>query len=84
MIRQCYVMSRKMTVAGLGRSASDSQKYINKQQRTRFGNRLKSGNVAGRSMSASQSELAGHYRQSHSVLRRFCCVSGLITNICRQ
>lgn len=81
---KCHVMSRKMTVAGVGRSAWDSQKYINKQQRTRYGHRRKSGNVAGRSMSASQSELADHCRQRHSVLRSFCCVSGLITNICRQ
>jgi hypothetical protein len=35
-------------------------------------------------MSASQSELAGHCRQRHSVLCRFCCVSGLIKNMCRQ
>ena len=81
---KCHVMSRKMTVAVVGRSAWDSQKYINKQQRTRYGHRRKSGNVAGRSMSASQSQLAGHCRQRRYVLRSFCRVSGLITNICRQ
>lgn len=81
--KKCHVMCRKMTVAGVGRSAWDSQKYINKQRRTRYGHRRKSGNVAGRSMSASQLELAGQCRR-HSVLRSFCCLSGLITNICRQ